>query len=327
MWVIEVQNPGKESRLVKGQRPVPDILANEVLIKTHAAGINRADIFQRNGLYAPPPGASDILGLEVSGTIEKVGTGVKNFFIGEKVCALLEGGGYAEYVKVNAAQVLPIPKNLNFIEAASLPEALFTAYSNIFHHGQMQPGESLLIHGGASGVGVFAVQIAKAFGIKCFTTAGTDEKCQFLEKLGAECAINYKNADFVEVIKEKTGGAGVDCVIDMVGGSYFNRNLRCLAQNGRLISIAFLEGAKVEANLAPMLFKNITVMGTTLRNKPLDKKAIIAYELKNNIWKLIENGSIKPIIHASFSMDEAEKAHALMESGKHTGKIILKCDQ
>lgn len=326
MWVIEVENPGQSSRLYKGERSLPDLLPHEVLIKTCAAGLNRADIFQKNGLYPPPPGASDVLGLEVSGIIEKIGSEVQGFSIGDKACALLEGGGYAEYAVATASQVLPIPHNLNFIEAAALPEALFTVYSNLFHVAKIQEDETLLIHGGASGIGTFAIQIAKAFGIKSYTTAGTDEKCSFLDRLGASCSINYKDADFVDKIQEITDGKGVDCILDMVGGGYFNRNLRSLAYGGRLVCISFLEGAKVEANLAPMLFKNLSIFGTTLRGKTIEQKAAIARDLKDNIWKLLANGQVRPIIHASFNIEDVEKAHKLMESGAHIGKIILKCE-
>jgi len=324
MWVIEVENAGA-SQLVKGSRPLPNPLPHELLIKTCAAGINRADIFQRNGLYPPPKGASDILGLEVSGIIEKIGERVTNFKVGDKVCALLEGGGYAEYAVAPASQTLKVPANYDFIEAAALPEALFTVYSNIFYHAKMQKGESLLIHGGASGIGTFFVQIAREFGIKSYATAGSDEKCRFVEGIGASAAINYKNTDFVDAVRELTAGEGVGCIIDIVGGDYFNRNLKTLSQNGRLICLSFLQGSKVEANLAPLLFKNLAIMGTTLRSKAIQQKAEIAKDLKKNIWPLLEGGKIKPVISKVFDFQNVADAHKLMESGQHVGKIILKC--
>ena len=325
MWAIEVTNPGKNSSLSKSSRPTPTPLPHEVLIKTYAVGINRADIFQKQGLYPAPPGASDILGLEVSGIIEEIGNKVTEFKKGDKVCAILEGGGYAEYVSVADTQVLPLPSNFDFTEGASLPEALFTVYSNLFHHAKMKKDESLLIHGGASGIGTFAVQLAKAFGIKCYTTAGNDDKCRFLEQLGAVRAINYKTSNFVEVIKDATNNTGVDAIIDIVGGEYFNRNLKCLANNGRMICLSFLQGAKIEANLASLVFKNLTIMGTTLRSQPPRKKAIIASDLKKHIWPLLEDKTIKPVIDSIFDINNVSKAHKLMEDSGHIGKIILKC--
>lgn len=326
MWVIEVENIGKNATLKKGERPIPDILPHEILIKTVASGINRADIFQKNGLYPPPPGVSDILGLEVSGIVEAIGQSVTNLKIGDKVCALLEGGGYAEYAKAPASQVLPLPVNFSFIEGAALPEAIFTVYSNLFNHAKMQKGESLLIHGGASGIGTIAIQIAKAFGITCYTTAGSDKKCEFLEALGAKCVINYKTSDFVNAIKDATNNVGVDCIIDIVGGEYFNRNLKILANGGRLICLSFLQGSKIEANIASLIYKNLTIMGTTLRGKSIEAKAGITLDLKREIWPLLENGRIKPIIDSVFSFKDIEKAHKLMEDSEHIGKIILKCD-
>lgn len=326
MWAIKIENPGKDSSLKIGTCPIPEVLPNEILIKTAAIGVNRADIFQRNGLYPPPHGASDILGLEISGIVEKIGHDVTNWMPGDKVCALLEGGGYAEYAKVDASQVLHLPKGYNFIEGAALPEAFFTVYSNLFLHANLQKGESLLIHGGASGIGTTAIQIAKAFGIDCYTTAGSDKKCQFLQDLGAKIAINYKTFDFVEAIKSATKNQGVDCIIDMVGGDYFNRNLKILKHGGQMICISFLQGSKIEANIASLVYKNLTIMGTTLRTKKQADKANIAAGLKRDIWPLLENNSIKPIVDSVFSFKEAEKAHKLMEDSSHIGKIILKCD-
>lgn len=325
MWAIEVGNPGANSTLYKGARPVPNPLPHEVLIRTCAIGINRADLFQRYGLYPPPAGVSEVLGLEISGIVERIGESVSTFKIGDKVCALLEGGGYAEYAVASAAQTILIPKNLDFIQGAALPEALFTVYSNFFHHANIQKGESLLIHGGTSGIGTFAVQVAKEFGVTCFATAGNDKKCDFLEGLGAVRAINYKNNDFVECIKAITHGEGVNCIIDIVGGEYFNRNLKILANGGRLICLSFLQGSKIEANIAPLVFKNLTVVGTTLRSKNKEQKAEIASDLRKCIWPLLENGKIKPVIDSTFDLQNIEDAHKLMESSLHIGKIILKC--
>lgn len=325
MWAIEVGNPGIDNYLYRGIRQVPNLSPHEILIKTYAAGINRADIFQKRNLYPAPNGASDVLGLEVSGIVEEIGENVSSFKKGDKVCALLEGGGYAEYAVASASQVLFIPDNLDFIQSAALPEALFTAYSNIFHHANLQKGESLLIHGGASGVGTFAVQIAREFGITCFATAGSDKKCSALEALGAKHAINYKNDDFVECIKELTGCAGVNCIVDIVGGDYFNRNLKTLASGGRMICLSFLQGSKIEANIAPLVFKNLSIIGTSLRNKTQEQKARIASDLKKHIWPLLEKDKIKPVIDSVFNFENVEDAHKLMESSLHTGKIILKC--
>ncbi len=324
MWAIEIKALEKTGHLVRCVRPIPQLLPHEVLIKTYAAGVNRADIFQKNGLYPPPPGTSDILGLEISGIIEKIGTAVTNFKIGDRVCALLEGGGYAEYAAAPASQTLPLPSNFDFISGAALPEAFFTVYSNLFHHANMKKGESLLIHGGTSGIGIVTIQMAKEYGIICYTTAGSDKKCDFLQELGANYAVNYKTTDFVNTILDKTNNAGVNCVIDMVGGEYFSRNLKLLASGGKLICIAFLTGAKVNVNIAPILFKNLTIMGTTLRSKTLAQKAHIASDLKKHIWPLLENGKIKPIIDSVFTVDDVENAHKLMESSQHIGKIILK---
>lgn len=324
MWAIRIEQ-GAEIKLSVGQSEVPKLNSGNVLIRTHAFGLNRADIFQKQGLYPPPTGASDILGLEVSGIVEEIGDHVTTFKKGDKVCALLEGGGYAEYVSVASSQVLPIPNNLNFIQAAALPEALFTAYSNMFLYADLHKGDSLLMHGGASGLGTFVVQLAKVFGINCYTTAGSAEKCTFLEELGAKKAINYKTEDFVEEIK-KLSASGMDCVIDIVGGDYFARNLRILGKNGKMICLSFLKGAKIEANLAPLLYKNLTVMGATLRSKSLENKGDIALSLRGEVWPLLLSGAIKPVIDSVYELNDINQAHQRMEDGLHIGKIILKCD-
>lgn len=290
---------------------------HEVLIKVHAAGLNRADLLQRKGKYPPPDGASDILGMEVAGKIAALGSAVTGFAIGDNVCALLEGGGYAQYALAAATQTLPIPQGLDYVQAASIPEAAFTVWSNLFDIANLKTTETLLIHGGASGIGVMAIQIAAAFGIKCYATAGSDKKCTFLEQLGA-IAINYNKQNFSETIND------IDVIIDIVGGSYFQKNLNILNKYGRLICLSFLGGAKAEVNFTPMLVKNLQITGTTLRNKSKEEKASICLKLKENIWPLLENGTIKPIIDSVFNIDDVEKAHQYMQDNKNTGKIILK---
>jgi putative PIG3 family NAD(P)H quinone oxidoreductase len=321
MKTVEVTGKGDNTHLAIGSRDIPTPNLGQVLIEVFASGVNRADILQRQGKYPPTQGVSDILGLEVAGKIVKIGEDVTTFKEGDKVFALLEGGGYAEFAVANVACVLPIPQNMNYVEAASLPEALFTAYSNLFFYAKMQKGESLLMHGGTSGIGVIAIQMAKEFGIKCFATAGSEKKCEFLNSLGVDLAINYKEQDFVEAIKQ---AGGVDVVLDMVGGDYFQKNLSILKQSGRLISIAMQNGAKTDINFAPLLLKNLTIIGTTLRNKPVDFKASIAKDLISLVLPKIASGRIKPVIDSVFSIDEAQKAHDLMQSGQHIGKIVLK---
>lgn len=321
MKTVEVKGKGDNTHLAIGSRDIPTPNLGQVLIEVSESGVNRADILQRQGKYPPPQGVSDILGLEVAGKIVKIGKDVKTFKEGDKVCALLEGGGYAQFAVANAACVLTIPDNMSYIEAASLPEALFAAYSNLFFYAKMQKGESLLMHGGTSGIGVIAIQIAKEFGIKCFATAGSKEKCEFLNSLGVDLAINYKEQDFVETVKQ---AGGVDVVLDMVGGDYFQKNLSVLKQSGRLISIAMQNGAKTDIDFAPLLLKNLTIIGTTLRNKPVDFKASIAKDLITLALPKIASGRIKPVIDSVFSIDEAQKAHDLMQSGRHIGKIVLK---
>lgn len=321
MKTVEVLGMGGNARLEIGSRDIPTPSLEQVLIKVHAAGVNRADILQKQGKYPPPKGASDVLGLEVSGQVVEVGEGVKGLKKGDKVCALLDGGGYAEYAIANQACVLPIIDNMSFEQAASLPESLFTAWSNIFTHANMKEGECLLFHGGTSGVGVMALQIAKEFGIKCYATAGSKEKCDFLNNLGVDKAINYKEQNFVEIIKES---GGVDVVIDMVGGDYWTKNLKLLKKGGRLISIAMINGAKAEINFVPLLINNLTLKGTTLRSKPIDFKASIQKELVQNIMPKLKDGAIKPIVDSVFDIEDVEKAHNLMLSSQHIGKIVLK---
>ncbi|HRY16172.1 MAG TPA: NAD(P)H-quinone oxidoreductase, partial [Candidatus Competibacteraceae bacterium] len=284
---------------------------------------NRPDCLQRQGSYPPPPGASDIPGLEVAGTVVAVGEGVDHWAVGDQVCALLTGGGYAEYCVAPAPQCLPVPAGLNLQQAAALPETFFTVWSNIFDRGRLQPGETLLVHGGASGIGTTAIQLAKALGSRVLTTVGSPDKVQPCLDLGAERVIHYREEDFVQVVKSITNGRGVDVILDMVGGDYVQRNLSALAVEGRLVFIAFLRGAKVELNLAPVMMKRLTVTGSTLRARPVADKAPIAQALRETVWPLLATGMVKPIIDQTFPLTEAAAAHTLMESNRHIGKILL----
>lgn len=326
MRCVEITGPGAPEVLKPASRPVPEAKAGEVLVRVMAAGVNRPDVLQRQGNYPPPPGASDLPGLEVAGTIVKLGSGVSGWKEGDRVCALVTGGGYAEYCAVPAPQCLPIPRGLDWVQAASLPEATFTVWTNVFDRAGLKPGESFLVQGGASGIGVTAIQMVKAFGHRVFATAGSDEKCRACEKLGADRGINYKTEDFAEVIKAGTGGQGVDVILDMVGGDYIPRELKSLAPDGRIVIIAFLGGAKATVNLADILMRRLTLTGSTLRSRPVEVKAAIALALREKIWPLIEAGRIQPVIHAVFPLAQAAQAHALMESGTHIGKIVLAVD-
>lgn len=319
MIAIEIEN----GALKPVQRAVPTPSANQVLIKVAAAGVNRPDVMQRQGLYPPPPGASDIPGLEVAGTIVALGDNIDHLNIGDGVCALVTGGGYAEYCLASAALCLPIPEGLSFIEAAALPETFFTVWSNVFDRAHLQPGETLLVHGGTSGIGTTAVQFAKAFNTKVIVTAGSDAKCAFCLQLGADAAINYKDQDFVDEIKRLTNNKGVDVILDMIGGDYFPRNLKCMADDARLVQIAIQSGPKTEINLLPIMLKRLTITGSTLRARDDTFKAAIATQLLEKIWPLLESGRIKPVIHSTFTLSDAALAHQLMESSQHIGKIIL----
>ncbi len=302
---------------------LPTLTETQVLIKVAAAGVNRPDIMQRKGLYPPPTGASSILGLEVAGTIVAVNETNTPWRIGDKVCALVTGGGYAEYCAAESALLLPIPDGFSMVEAAGLPETFFTVWSNVFNRAQLQAGETLLVHGGSSGIGTTAIQLAKAFGAKVIVTAGSAEKCRFCEQLGADWAINYRQYDFVQQVKQFTASVGVDVILDIVGGEYLNRNLNCLAFDGRLVQIALQQGVKAEINLLPVLLKRLTLTGSTLRARELHFKAKIAQQLKTQVWNLLNAGKIKPIIHQVFPLAHAQAAHQLMESSLHCGKIIL----
>ena len=323
MRVVEISAYGGPEVLKLSSRPLPEPDAGEVLIKVAAAGVNRPDLLQRQGHYPPPAGASDIPGLEVAGTIAKLGEKVSGWQAGDEVCALLAGGGYAEFCVVPALQCLPVPNGLSLAEAASLPETFFTVWSNVFERAAIQPGETLLVQGGTSGIGVAAIQMARAFGHRVFATAGSAEKCAACAALGAERAINYKTEDFVEAVKNSTGGKGVNVILDMVGGDYVSRELKALADDGRIVFIAYLGGSKATVDVGEILRRRLTITGSALRARPVGFKAQIANALRAKVWPLIESGKIKPVIHASFKLSEATKAHLLMESGAHIGKIVL----
>jgi putative PIG3 family NAD(P)H quinone oxidoreductase len=323
MTVIEITTPGGPEVLVPAKRRLAPPGDGEVLIRVEAAGVNRPDVLQRQGAYPPPKGVTDVPGLEVAGTVVAVGKGAEGVRVGEEVCALVAGGGYANYCLVPAAQCLPVPVGLDMVEAASLPETFFTVWSNVMVRGGLKPDEVLLVHGGASGIGTAAIQIARVMGGRVFVTAGTDEKCRSCEALGAEKAINYRKEDFVAAVKELTGGHGADVILDMVGGDYIPRNIEVLAADGRLVFIAFLRGVKAEVNFLPVMLKRLTVTGSTLRPRPVAEKAAIARALHRNIWPYLESRRITPVIHATFPLEKASEAHRLMESGTHTGKIVL----
>jgi NADPH2:quinone reductase len=324
MKAVVITHPGGPEVLKIEERPIPAYSANEVLVKVAAAGVNRPDVSQRKGNYPPPPGASpDIPGLEIAGTIVETGADVTRWKIGDKICALVTGGGYAEYCSVPEGQCLPIPDELTFIEAASLPETFFTVWSNVFDRGQLKPGETLLVHGGSSGIGVAAIQMAKALGAVVYVTAGTDEKCRFCEDLGAAKAINYKTENFVEVIKQITDAKGVDVILDMVGGDYTQGNIKSLANDGRLVMINMMMGKDVKIDLSQMMTKRLTITGSTLRSRDTGFKAAIAQNLEKNVWPLLASGKIKAIINAVFPAEKAADAHRLMESSEHIGKIVL----
>jgi putative PIG3 family NAD(P)H quinone oxidoreductase len=323
MIAIEISRPGDPEVLVPVERAMPVPGTGEVLIQVAAAGVNRPDVLQRRGLYPPPPGASDIPGLEVAGTIQALGDGVTGWRGGDAVCALLSGGGYAEYCVAPAGQCLPLPRGLDMVSAAAIPETFFTVWTNVFERARLQHGETLLVHGGSSGIGTTAIQLARARGARVFATAGSGEKCAACERLGAERAINYRTDDFVMAIRTLTGGRGVDVVLDMVGGEYFARNIECLAVEGRLVEIATLRGSKAELNIQYMMQRRLTITGSTLRIRSVDQKAAIAAALRAEVWPLLESGSVKPLVHARFPLREAAAAHRMMESGEHIGKLVL----
>jgi NADPH2:quinone reductase len=323
MRAIEIIQPGGPGVLQPCERPVPQLKPGEVLIRVLAAGVNRPDVFQRLGQYPVPPGASDLPGLEVAGEIVDGDLSGSDFKKGDLVCALVQGGGYAEYCAAPLAQCLPVPKGLSPLEAAALPETYFTVWSNVFQRAALAEGESLLVQGGSSGIGTTAIQLATALGHRVFATAGSADKCRACEELGAVRAIDYKTEDFAAVVKELTGGKGVDVVLDMVGGDYVAREMACLADDGRIVIIALLGGAKANVDLGQVLRRRLTITGSTLRPRPVAFKARIARELRERVWPLLEAGRIKPVIYQTFPLEEAANAHTLMESSTHVGKIML----
>lgn len=318
MRVITVQNPGERYTLAIAEADVPVPSNHDIVIKVAAAGVNRADLYQAEGRYAPPLGAPDILGLEVAGEVIKTGTDVKMHRVGDKVCALLRGGGYAEYASVPEWHALPIPDGLTMPEAATLPEALFTVYLNLFELARLKPGERILIQGGASGIGVMAIQLARALGARAFTTAGSAEKCRLCMKLGAERAVNYHEEDFISALGEE-----MDVILDIIGGSYFQKHLKLAAGNGRIISIGFIESARAEVNFAPLLLKNLTWIGSALRSRSEEEIYNLAQSLRAVVWPLIEEGKIRPVIDSVFSFSEVQKAHSRMRRFEHAGKMLL----
>jgi NADPH2:quinone reductase len=328
MKAIVITQPGGPEVLQLTERPVPAYNANEVLIKVMAAGVNRPDVAQRKGNYPPPKGApADIPGLEIAGIIIQIGSEVTQLKIGDKVCALVSGGGYAQYCNAPQEQCLPIPSELTFEEAASLPETFFTVWSNVFDRANLKPGESLLVHGGSSGIGVTAIQMAKALGNIVYATAGSTEKCAFCEQLGADKAINYKSQDFSQEINRLTYGKGVDVILDMIGGNYTPLNINCLAEEGRLVMINTMQGKDVMIDLAAIMRKRLTITGSTLRARDSDFKGAIAQNLQKTIWPLLASGEIKPIIYKVFNAAEAAQAHQLMEDSTHMGKIVLRFNE
>lgn len=323
--VVIAQHGGPEVLQVQ-EVPQPEPGTGEVLIRVEAAGVNRADVVQRMGLYPPPPGASEIPGLEVAGTVAALGEGVDQWGVGDRVCALLAGGGYAEYAVAAAAECLPVPGGLSMTEAAGLPETVLTVWSNVMERCALQPGESFLVHGGSSGIGTTAIQLAARFGATVYATAGSDEKVRVCEELGATRAVNYREEDFVEVLREDTGGRGVDVILDMVGGDYVDRNIQLAAADGRIVNIAYLQGSRVEANLMPVMLKRLVLTGSTLRAREPGFKSALTRAVQAAAWPWIEAGEVRPIVHREFPFSEAVEAHRVMESSVHIGKLILRGD-
>jgi putative PIG3 family NAD(P)H quinone oxidoreductase len=323
MTAVEVREPGPPQVLRAVQRPIPEPAAGEVLIRVAAAGVNRPDVLQRRGLYPPPPGITDIPGLEVAGEVVRLGEGVREPAVGEKVCALIAGGGYAQYVAAPAVQCLPVPATLSLEEAAALPETFFTVWLNIFERARLQPGETLLVHGGSSGIGTTAILLARAFGARVIVTAGSAHKCAACRELGAEVAINYHEEDFVEATRRATDGKGADVILDMVGGDYLPRNVAAAAVEGRIALIATQGGNKSELDLRPLLTRRLTITASTLRPQPIQNKGRLAQSLRQHVWPLFASRGLKPVVHARFPLNDAAAAHQLMESGAHIGKIVL----
>jgi len=323
MNAVEISEFGAPDVLKLLERPLPEPAHGEVLIKVAAAGVNRGDCVQRMGFYPAPPGASDLPGLEVSGTVAALGPGVTLWKEGDEVCALMAGGGYAEYATVDEGSILPRPQNVSLVDAAGLPETTMTVWTNVFEDGQLRPGETLLIHGGTSGIGTTAIQLAATLGIKVLATAGSAEKCKSCEDLGATRAINYRDEDFVEVVKDVTEGHGADVILDMVGGDYVARNIAAAARQGRIVNIAYMSGSRVEVDLLPVMLKRLTLRGSTLRAREIAEKARLTAEVRQHVWPLVEAGRVVPVIDTTFPLAEADKAHERMESSGHVGKILL----
>ncbi len=323
MTAIAITEPGPSDVLQPVRLETPEPGPGEVLIEVAAAGVNRPDVLQRLGGYPPPPGAPDTPGLEVAGTVVRCGEETVVRSVGDEVCALVPGGGYAQYCIAAEANTLPVPQGFSMTQAAALPETFFTVWTNVFERGALQPGETFLVHGGSSGIGTTAIMLANAFGARVFATAGSPDKCRVCEKLGAELCVDYRQADFVEAIRQVVGKRGVDVILDMVGGDYIARNIRLAARDGRIVNIAYLNGSKTEVDFLPLMLKRLTLTGSTLRVRPVAEKAGIAEALRVKVWPLLEDGSLKPVIHSTFPLKDAALAHALMESSSHIGKIVL----
>jgi putative PIG3 family NAD(P)H quinone oxidoreductase len=323
MTAIEIAAPGGPEVLRAVERPVPHPSAGEVLVRVEAAGVNRPDVLQRLGKYPPPPGASDIPGLEVAGTVASIHSDTKRWHVGDPVCALVAGGGYAEYCTVPEVQCLPIPPGMDAVSAAALPETFFTVWTNLFQRGGLHPGERVLIHGGTSGIGTTAIQLARACEAIVFATAGSDPKCEACRHLGAVAAFNYHTEDFVDAVRRETSGAGVDVILDIIGGDYFGRNLECLALNGRLVQVGLLGGSRAQIDLTRVLHRRLTITGSTLRARTVQEKGALARELETNVWPLLAAGRVAPVIDRTFPLTAAADAHRRMESSEHIGKIVL----
>jgi NADPH2:quinone reductase len=322
MRSIVISSPGSPGVLKVEERPVPEIGATDLLVRVEAAGVNRPDIMQRLGKYPPPPGASDVPGLEVAGTVERAGSGITRWRAGDRICALVAGGGYAEYCVVPEPQCLPIPSGLDRIHAAAIPETFFTVWTNLFQRAGLREGERVLLHGGTSGIGTTAIQLARAFGATAFATAGSDEKCGACERLGAR-AINYRTTDFVQAVRALTDGQGVDVILDIVGGDYLARNIECLAKDGRLVQIGLQGGFKAEINLSALMQRRATLTGSTLRPCTVQEKGAIARDLELHVWPLLAAGTVKPLVHSVFPLERAADAHRALESGAVIGKVVL----
>jgi len=323
MIAIEIEQPGGPEVLRAVERPTPQPRQGEVLVRVEAAGVNRPDMMQRLGKYPPPPGASDIPGLEIAGTIEALGDGVSVFRVGDRVCALVAGGGYAEYCAAPAVQCLRIPESLDAVRAAAIPETFFTVWANLFQRGNLRAGDRVLIHGGTSGIGTVAIQLASAFGAVVFATAGSADKCAACRRLGAAFAIDYKAEDFVEVVRRETGGSGVNVILDIIGGDYVARNIDCLAMNGRLVQIGTQAGPRVSLSLTPILQRRLTITGSTLRARTIEEKGALAREVELHVWPLLASGRVAPVIDRTYPLTEAADAHRRLESSAHIGKIVL----